>query len=185
MKLRDPRQAIHDAYALHLLTPNVLTMQEYGCRIDRSSASSADGLIVDAIEAGRIMAVVDIQAPEVRGWLIYAYPPDTLLTQSTFLQSHLFNQLFLSEPEKYRSRLYKLCDLAIYDFKIRINNGKKLPMEYIASVLGVQKQNLKRDGYMLKFRKIEELLGRYDAIGVDAVAQLINKLRVPCLVAVI
>lgn len=177
MKLFDARQAIHDAYALHLLSNGENTLQLYGCRIDKSTACTADSVIVDAIEAGRIMEAIDEQPQYIKDWLLKAYPPDSLMLQSVFLQSHLFDKLFSRVKDNKKSRLHKLCGLAIVDYKMRVNNGNKLTVEFISSVIGMPRQNLKRDGYLSKFREIENMLAEYDAVGLAVVANVLRGLR--------
>lgn len=176
MKLNDPRKAITDATSLHLKTPGNESAAMYGCKIDKSRASTADNLIMDAVEAGRILQAVDRQSLGIRKWLHYAYSA-TPTNEDMYLATLIFNELFARERKIKWDRLKKLCLIAIEDYRIRTVNCRKLPDEHISTVLGIDRKSLTRDKYKDKIFRVQRILAEYDAKGLAVVRGVIDELN--------
>lgn len=181
MRLRDPRTAIHDATAIHLHTPNV---DVYGCKIDISASNDNGGLIVNMLEAGEILNAISRQSNIIKNWLLYAYAAQTT-NEIKYLQTLLFNELFDDYPNRQWDRLLKLCAIACEDYKIRTINGRAMPKCTIATVIGVNAQNLERDGWVKndktgkrgRLELIHEFIADQDAKGLAVVRGVLDRLN--------
>ena len=179
MRLAGARQAIHDATAIHLLQRDGLDPTRYGCRISTSSMGSANSLILDAMEAGRILAVIDRQRSHVRDWLLYAYGAETSFSRLSYLRSYLFDRLFRTESrnERRRAKIAKLCALAVDDLKQRYNNGRSTPQAFFCSEIEISEPNWRRDGFDKIVGGCHAELQAMDRIGLYAVSDVIRRLR--------
>lgn len=178
MKLHGVREAIHEATALHLRKRNGLDPFRYGCHIDRSASGSADSLIVDAIEAGRILSSIEKLRPMVRDWLLYAYGADTGYSKNkrAYLSHGLYRIHLQDGPATMPVRL-TFSGLAVDDARSRYTNGRSLSHLAFCTVLGLQEFTWKRDGWKGKLEDLQQEIERLDREGLAQVEETIDKLR--------
>ena len=80
MKFYSARQAIHDAYAIHMLSKGFEVNPLPGGTVD------TDRLIWDSKDAGKVIAVVEALPDHLRAWCYWCYSPLGTTNQSWFRQ---------------------------------------------------------------------------------------------------
>lgn len=179
MMLGGARTAIHDATAQHLLNRSDLNVFALGTRVDKSTAGSNDSMIVDAVEAGRILAAVYKQRPAVRYWLLYAYAAEPNRNHRAYLAHDIYRVLFAPNESRLklkREKMLKLCSAAIDDLKSRHNNGRKLPVPFLAACVDVHVDSFRRF-YVRPMKDAQRKLDDYDREGLGAVSEVVRELR--------
>jgi len=176
MKLGNPKEVIHDAYAIGLLSA---PQENYGTIIDRSPASSANNTICNYLEAGRIVDVVESAELFVKYWLKCAYAPDdnNTVNLASHLGDELFRKYFQTEKEKRHPKLRRLSKMAVLDYKMRVNNGNPLTQVFMSSSIGVGDNHYVDGGWFERVKRAQVELARLDMIGLEAVRVDIRKLR--------
>lgn len=176
MRLFGARRAIHDATAIHWLKGEGLRRELYGCKIDRSPSSSADRIIVDGLEAGRILAAVDAQSEPVRMWLYLAYGVEAPAHYRGCLVEELWRDLFQAKAAHRWPRLRRLAGAAIDDYRLRVLQGRELPLVALCYSVGADPAHWWRDGWGRRLRLVQERLNAWDGEGLRAVAAVIGEL---------
>lgn len=176
MKLGSVRDAIHDATAIHLLNRAGLDPFKYGTRIDKSSFGSANSIIVDAMEAGRIIGAVESQPEHIRCWLMYAYAAVTDQKYKPPLQVRLFNILFSSRAKRLKERLLRVCGAAVDDLKMRYNNSRSFEDSYLAIQVGCAESTY-NETYKKSLVGVQKELQRFDSEGLAKVSDVIDELK--------
>lgn len=176
MKLGDARDAIHDATAIHWRNNAGLDPLKYGTRIDKGAFGSADSMIIDAVEAGRIIGAVESQSEHLRAWLMYAYAavPDQKYKES--LQAILFKMLFASRPKRLRKRFFLVCGAAVDDLKRLYNNGCVFKDAYLANEIGCAESTYS-ESYKRPLLMVQKELQRFDLEGLGPVISVIDELK--------
>ena len=155
MKFYSARQAIHDAYAIHLTSKgfevNPLAFRAGG----QSSKLDNDWLICNAVEAGMVITVVEKLEEPFRSWAKWAYGPRTehfLPEQGRFfdwLEQDVTERLASSERDYREVTKQRIRDVVAYtvlDYRSYAINGRHLyPTNLIIKKCRIQKQNWRRD----------------------------------------
>ncbi len=155
MKFYSARQAIHDAYAIHLTSKgfevNPLAFQagSQSIKLDNNL------LICNAVEAGKVIAAVENLDEPFRSWAKWAYGPRTehlLPEQRRFfqwLEQDVTDKLAESDRDYRESTQRRIRDVVAYtvlDYRSYVTNGQHLyPTSLIIKKCRIQKQNWKRD----------------------------------------
>ena len=155
MKFYSARQAIHDAYAIHLRSKGFEINPVSFRSANGSQKQNNDQRICNAVEAGKIIAAVESLEEPFRSWAKWAYGPRTqefLPEQAKFFQwlEQDVNQRLASSEREYRdTTLQRIRDVVAYtvlDYRGYAVNERHL---YTASLIirkcRIQRQNWRRD----------------------------------------
>lgn len=182
MHLGGARQAIHDATALHLRNGSpvqaAIERAAWGVPID-SSPRANNNMVMDLVEAGRILRAVDEQPGPVRDWLLYAYAAEWEMRHRDYLVRALFLEAHQDEADMTkRARLSRLARLAVEDMRMRTLSGgaRKVRAVTMAADLGVADNHWRRDGWHRELKAYQWTLDRYDRRGLAAVSEVVDAL---------
>ncbi|MGO0304991.1 bacteriophage antitermination protein Q [Endozoicomonas acroporae] len=155
MKFYSARQAIHDAYAIHLTSKgfevNPLAFQAGS----QSSKLDNNLLICNTVEAGKVIAAVEKLDEPFRSWAKWAYGPRTehlLPEQRRFfqwLEQDVTERLAESERDYREVTQQRIRDVVAYtvlDYRSFVTTGQHFyPVSQIIKKCRIHKQNWKRD----------------------------------------
>lgn len=111
------RRAIHDAYAIHMMSKDPYSI---GGTMTRDSTASA----CRAFEAGKILAVVENLEPLGKGWLKFAYAPEYGLSDFREAYTHLLEKYkqmpeWEAKPQKTQTRTMQLLQYRMDDIRFK------------------------------------------------------------------
>ncbi|WP_299730136.1 bacteriophage antitermination protein Q [uncultured Endozoicomonas sp.] len=155
MKFHSARQAIHDAYAIHLTSKgfdvNPVAFRSGG----KSNKLDNNRLICNAVEAGMVIAAVEKLEEPFRSWAIWAYGPRTkhfLPEQGRFfqwLEQDVTERLAKSERDYREATEQRIRDVVAYtvlDYRSYAANGRHLySTSLVINKCRIHRQNWKRD----------------------------------------
>ncbi|WP_163372648.1 bacteriophage antitermination protein Q [Endozoicomonas acroporae] len=158
MKFYSARQAIHDAYAIHL-TSRGFEVNPLAFRAGSQSSKLDNNLLIcNAVEAGKVIAAVEKLDEPFRSWAKWAYAPRTehfMPEQGRFfqwLEQDVTEQLAKSGRDYREATKQRIRDVVAYtvlDYRSYVTNGQHLyPSSLIIKKCRIQKQNWKRDFQM-------------------------------------
>lgn len=151
------RRAVHDAYAIHMMSKDPYSIG--GTRTRNSTATACS-----AFEAGKILAVVENLPPVGKGWLKVAYGPEYSLSDFRSVYEYLLDAYkqtpeWESKQPKTQGRLARLLQLRIddirfksrcffvdsrrdADFDFQSEYSRPLyPINYLCSIIGCDPKN--------------------------------------------
>ena len=111
------RRAVHDAYAIHMMSKDPFAIG--GTRTRNSTATACS-----AFEAGKILAVVENMPELGKGWLKVAYGPEYGLHDFRAVYEHLLELYkrtpeWLAKPDKTKARTMQLLQYRIDDLRFK------------------------------------------------------------------
>lgn len=155
MKFYSARQAIHDAYAIHLTSKGFEANSLAFHSGSQSSKLDNNLLICNAVEAGKVIAAVEKLDEPFRSWAKWAYGPRTehlLPDQRRFFQwlaQDVTERLSGSERGYREATIQRIRDVVAYtvlDYRSYVTNGQHLyPSSLIIKKCRIHRQNWKRD----------------------------------------
>ena len=135
MKFYSARQAIHDAYAIHL-TSKGFEVNPLASRTGSHSIKQGNDLLIcNAVEAGKIIAAVEKLDEPFRSWAKWVYAPRTeqlMPEQGRFfklLEQDVTEQLVKSERDYREATKQRIRDVVAYtvmDYRSYMTNGRHL-----------------------------------------------------------
>ena len=153
MKLRCARQAIHDAYALHLTGKNTgVDMNTFWHERHKPDNNQQ---VCKAVAAGMVIAAVESLEPHCSSWAKWAYGPQSRHTLAA--QGHFFHWLDQDVTRRldamarnYRQATRdKIRDVVAYtmlDYRSHAHNGRHLyPVNRIIKRCNIHRGNWQRD----------------------------------------
>jgi hypothetical protein len=180
MRFISAAQSIHDAYAMHLSTPES-SQPGWG-----STGARDNGMrIVGCIEAGKIIAVVEALPCDVRDWLMFAYGPGTqhfagaAWRVATELWQRIDAELSARGGVRAAKRkaLAALCMIAAQDYRAKVARGRgQHQTEVIAKLLRVPASNYQRD-YGPWIERMELMMEAWDREGRRTVGVVVAQER--------
>ena len=155
MKFYSARQAIHDAYAIHL-TSKGFEVNPLASRMGSHSIKQENDLLIcNAVEAGKIIAEVEKLDEPFRSWAKWVYAPRTehfMPEQGRFFQwlEHDVTEKLAKSERDYREatkqRIRDVVAFTVMDYRSYVTNGQHLyPTNLIIKKCRIHRQNWKRD----------------------------------------
>ena len=146
------RQAIWEAYAIHLTSKGFDVLDLGGS----TNTASNNALICNAVQAGKVIAVIESLPAHVRAWAVWAYGPRTenfgLSAQGAFFEwlvDDVAIRLLESKRRYGTGAAGKVRDVVAYtvmDYRHKVTIGKHLhTVAGIKKRCGIQHSNWKRD----------------------------------------
>ena len=179
MKFYSARQAIHDAYAIHL-TSKGFEVNPLASRMGSHSIKQENDLLIcNAVEAGKIIAAVEKLDEPFRSWAKWVYAPRTehfMPEQGRFfqwLEQDVTENLAKSERDYREATKQRIRDVVAYtvmDYRSYVTNGQHLyPASLIIKKCRIQRQNWKRDfqeWHGVYWKMCDEYLDKTALIGI-------------------
>ena len=155
MKLRSARQAIHDAYALHLTGKSIGIDPREFWQEGSSKKPDNNRQVCDAVEAGMIIAAVERLEEPYCSWAKWAYGPrveQTLPEQARFfhwLEQDVMNRLVGMERNYRQATRDKIRDVVAYtvlDYRsYAVTERHRYPVKRIIKRCKIHRGNWQRD----------------------------------------
>lgn len=168
-------QVIHDAYA------NGLTHHAM-----HGVSRQSNGLMCFNLEAGRVMGLVEAQAPAVRDWLLFAYGPgddnDALrvrrVADTLWLHLQASAMPTARMTKRRRAALPALCVMVAVNYRAKRLGRKEAiySSKAMAEAMEVPARNFKRD-FMPWAWLLEVVLEQWDCEGRGAIDLYIRKVN--------
>jgi len=158
---------------------NMIEYMLYGEEIETGDFYSSDNSVCDGVEAGYILAAVSKQKPRIAQWLEFCYGMNNSDYRQYAVASDLFADLFQGKRNisgKQIIRHQNLCFLAANDYRMRILNGKGIPLEVYYAYMNVHQPNWPRD-WKIKHRYCLANLSDLDNEGVENISKMLRSLR--------
>ena len=155
MKLRSARQAVHDAYAVHLTGKSTgIDLREFW-EEGQSKKPDNNQQVCNAVEAGMVIATVESLEEPYSSWVKWAYGPRTVHTlpeQGRFfqwLEQDVMTRLEGMERNVRQATCDKVRDVVAYtvlDYRSYSLNERHLyPVNLIIKRCKIHRGNWKRD----------------------------------------
>ncbi|WP_419831252.1 hypothetical protein [Endozoicomonas atrinae] len=155
MILLSARQAIHDAYAVHLTGKSYAIDPQEFWESNQGKNPNINQQICNAVEAGMIISTVEGLDEPYKSWAKWAYAPRTehhLPDQGRFFEwlDRDVRQNLESIERKYREvtkeKIRDVVAYAVLDYRAFVINEIHLyPVSLIINRCNIQRQNWKRD----------------------------------------
>lgn len=178
MNFISARQIFHDAF-----------MCDYGRQLDLAGGGGASARtpgsnnkrIVNGCEMGKAQAIIAKLPKLPRSWGMWCY------TEVFTQQDHdRVRQSFFAEYESLHGddfhgdflrtcRTITLLNFACEDMKSRVTKGIGTPRGELYSLLGVGKNNIKRDGWLHRLDVMERMIDEVDRDALIPLAELLKR----------
>ena len=155
MKFYSARQAIHDAYAIHLRSKGFDVNQVSFRSGNGSQKQNNDYRICDAVEAGKVIAAVEGLEEPFRSWAKWAYGPRTqefLPEQARFFEwldrnvADNFDSIDRDYRKVTKQKIRDVVAYTVLDYRSFSINGQHLyPASLVINRCKIHRQNWKRD----------------------------------------
>ena len=155
------RETMHLACVYGWLSPG-WDQQRYGCQIDKSPYPDSGDLIVDQMEASRIVWSMTNQPSPINHWLFYAYGDDNAT-------DWLWHGR-MTACEFRREINYDIPWLALQDFRRRVIGLPRLSDEILITTLSKDKD------WKPKYDRILDRIQGWDATGVGYVSVVVREI---------
>ena len=179
MHLKGTRQAITEALTFGLRQQGGIVQQMlYGCKIDKSPTDRSHS-IVDGLEAGYILAAVDLQKPHIAAWLRHNYGYIYSRELVSDLAKRLRIDLFSDIATRQHPRMFGLCTVAVDDYKYRLQTGqmdKGIPRDVYSHAMGTSESHFQRD-FGRKRGDIFARIQDWDSEGIANISIMLRALR--------
>jgi hypothetical protein len=171
MIFKSAGQAIHDAYAIHLRTP------EFGATRS-GGATNYSSQVANCVEAGKVIAVVEALPTDTRHWLMFCYGPacSHYMKSAWHVAGVLWEQMQQHGiSDKKRLAISGLCMIVAQDFQAKLLRGEVTHAPgKVAKLLGVSPDHYRRD-YGPWINRMERVLDAWDAEGLCAVGAVVYR----------
>lgn len=172
MLFRNARQAVHDAFATGLTTPD--PQQKGGTRYN------ADNAIAHQAEAGLIIRAALEQRPHLRAACLYINAPEGTANKGDFaaLKSKLWRDIMRKQPDMSllsQGRLVAMLDYLIVDYRSRIHNPSGGGQYKSAALADIVRANEEDISALAKVAM--EVLQKYDNQSLQPVWHVVNEQR--------
>lgn len=149
--------------------------QKYGCHIDKSPYPDSGDLIVDQMEASKVVWAMNREPKPINHWLQYAYGDDKAMDwnwhgrMATYV---LWGKAF----ERRDETNYNVPWLAIQDYRRRVIGLPNLAEEVLMATLGGKKWAWEKH-WKPKYEDVMDQIQTWDTTGVAHVSITVKALR--------
>lgn len=187
MLYHSARQVFHDAFITFAAHPTALYEVAKGSpgphqihAKETHASRQSDNQIVNSCEMGQIQSAVAKLPPVPRSWGMWCYTDIFTRRDHERVRQHLFAYTTGRYGEWFHSdftktfRMISLVNLAMEDMKLRLNGQQPITLVEIAALLDMNKQHIKRDGWVERMDHLQAVMDGLDMKALQPVSALIN-----------